>query len=180
MSISTFSKLRIASVFVLLLGMQTAALADYACPAASDTRGGWTPESCSVTITSYSRPPNSDTRGGWTPPSCAQPAKCPDCGVVESVNQVKDASGIGAAAGAIAGGLLGNQVGKGKGRTLATIAGAVGGGVAGHYGEKYLRKRWDVVVMLDDGTHKTVSFDTQPDFAVGDKVKVVDNNLVKN
>lgn len=156
MSIPSFCKSGSAPVFILLLGLYTAAFADYACPAASDTRGG------------------------WTPPSGAQPVKCPDCGAVESVNLVKDASGLGAAAGAVAGGLLGNQVGKGKGRTLATIAGAVGGGVAGHYGEKYLRKRWDVVVKLEDGTHKTVSYDQEPGFAVGDKVKVVDNGLVKN
>lgn len=156
MSIPSFLKSGIAPVFILLLGLYTAAFADYACPSASDTRGG------------------------WTPPSCAQPVKCPDCGVVESINLVKDASGLGAAAGAVAGGLLGNKVGKGKGRTLATIAGAVGGGVAGHYGEKYLRKRWDVVVKLEDGTHKTVSYDKEPDFAVGDNVKVVDNGLVKN
>lgn len=138
----------------LLLGLSQAGWAEYACPSASDTRGG------------------------WIPPSCAQPVACSNCGVIESINLVKDASGLGAAAGAVAGGLLGNQVGKGKGRTLATIAGAVGGGVAGHYGEKYLRKRWDVVVKLDDGTHKTVSFDTEPGYAVGDKVKVVNNTLV--
>lgn len=133
----------------------------------------------------YACPASSDSRGGWTPPSCisAQPA-CPDCGTVESVTAVEteEATGVGAVAGAVAGGLLGNQVGKGKGRTLATIAGAVGGGVAGHYGEKMLRKqtRWDVVVKLDDGTHRTISFTTQPDFTAGDKVKVVGDTLVRD
>jgi len=130
-------------------------------------------------------PAPSDTGGGWVPPVCvqAQPA-CPDCGVVEAVNVVEtdEASGLGAAAGAVAGGVLGHQVGKGKGKTLATIIGAVGGGVGGHYAEKMLRKktRWDVIVRLDDGSHKTVSYETEPEFRSGDKVKVVGGALVRN
>lgn len=140
----------------MVLSLSTAsAWADYACPAASDSRGG------------------------WVPPSCQMPVKCPECGEVEAINRVEEASGLGAAAGAVAGGLLGNQISKkGKSRTLATIAGAVGGGVAGHYGEKYLRKRWDIVVKLDDGTHKTVRVDSEPTLAVGDKVKVVNETVV--
>lgn len=133
----------------------------------------------------YACPPASATGGGWTPPECTQAASvvCADCGMVDSVNVVEteDASGLGAAAGAVAGGLLGNQVGKGKGRTLSTIIGAVGGGVAGHYGEKYMRKktRWDVIVLMDDGSRRSVSFDTDPGFQAGDKVKVGGGSLTR-
>jgi outer membrane lipoprotein SlyB len=133
----------------------------------------------------YACPALEDARGGWLPPTCAtKPAACKDCGTVESVNMVEtdEASGVGAVAGAVAGGLLGNQVGKGRGRTLATIAGAVGGGVAGHYGEKYLRKktRWDVTVLMDDGSRRTVPFDADPGFRVGDKVKMNGNVITRN
>ena len=133
----------------------------------------------------YACPPAGNTAGGWTPPECvpAQKALCADCGTVEAVNMVEteDASGLGAAAGAVAGGILGSQVGKGKGKTLATIVGAVGGGVAGHYGEKMLRKktRWDVIVLMEDGTHRTVSFDADPGYQAGNKVKVSANSLTR-
>ncbi|GBG13356.1 uncharacterized protein NMK_0902 [Novimethylophilus kurashikiensis] len=134
-------------------------------------------------VAAYQCPASNTTGGGWTPPECVQMQKpvCADCGTVEAVNTVEteDASGLGAVAGAVAGGVLGNQVGKGKGKTLATVLGAVGGGVAGHYGEKYLRKktRWDVVVLMEDNTHRTVSFDQAPDYKQGDKVKVSGNSL---
>lgn len=92
-------------------------------------------------------------------------------------------TGLGAVSGAVAGGVLGNQVGKskGKGRTLATLIGAVGGGVAGHYGEKYIGKKntWEVVILMEDGSQKTISFDAAPDYAPGDKVKVSGDNLTK-
>ncbi|MCX7628115.1 MAG: glycine zipper 2TM domain-containing protein [Methylophilaceae bacterium] len=148
-------------VGILLLLSSTGALAEYSCPALDDARGGWLPPDCPVTL-----------------------AACKECGTVERVQMVEtdEASGIGAVAGAVAGGLLGNQVGKGRGRTLATIAGAVGGGVAGHYGEKYLRKktRWDVTVLMDDGSRKTIGFDANPGYAVGDKVRVTDGTLSRN
>lgn len=134
---------------------------------------------------SYSCPATNTSGGGWLPPECAQPVAvtCADCGTVESINVVEteDASGLGAAAGAVAGGVLGNQVGKGKGRTLSTIIGAVGGGVAGHYGEKYLRKksRWDVIVVMEDGSRRSVSFDADPGFHSGDKVKVSGSILTR-
>lgn len=139
----------------------------------------------SVASAAYSCPAENSSAGGWTPPECvsAKKAVCADCGTVEAINVVEteDASGLGAVAGAVAGGVLGNQVGKGKGKTLATVLGAVGGGVAGHYGEKYLRKktRWDVVVLMEDSTHRTVSFEAAPEFKAGDKVKVSGTSLTR-
>lgn len=139
----------------------------------------------SAATAGYSCPAENSSAGGWLPLECvpAKKAVCADCGTVEVVNvvEVEDASGLGAVAGAVAGGVLGNQVGKGRGKTLATVLGAVGGGVAGHYGEKYLRKktRWDVVVLMEEGTHRTISFDAAPEFRTGDKVKVNGDSLTR-
>ena len=112
-------------------------------------------------------------------------AKCPDCGVVQSVNAVK-AKGkpnyLGAIAGGVAGAALGSQVGKGDGNTAATVVGAVGGAVAGREIEKQVRSttRYDVVVKLNNGTLKTVSFDADPGFKTGSKVKLSGETLVSH
>lgn len=166
----------IAFVFFMFSG-SAALAAGYQCPAGNDSSGGWTPPECSVEQPAsmsfgYACPPESSTAGGWLPPQCRV---CRQCGTVEAVNAVEagEASGLGAVAGAVAGGVLGNQVGKGKGRTLATVIGAVGGGVAGHYGEKYLKKgHWEVVVKMDDGSHRTVKLEHDPGLRPGEKVRV--------
>ena len=118
-----------------------------------------------------------------TPPHAqAQPAACIDCGVVVDVREVTvkgEASGLGAVAGGVGGVLLGSQIGNGRGKVLAEVAGAAGGAYAGHQAEKYVRskKRYDVAVQMQDGTSKTVSYDAQPTWRAGDKVKLVNNQL---
>lgn len=111
----------------------------------------------------------------------AAPA-CANCGVVASVNAVAqkgEGSGLGAIAGGVLGGVLGHQVGGGTGKKIATVAGAAGGAYAGHQVEKNMKSttHYDVVVNMDDGTTRTFSYDTQPAFAVGGKVRVVDGTL---
>jgi len=173
-----------AMLFSTFLMFNLSALADYNCPPADAKGGGWVPEECTQ-VKGYSCPASDSKAGGWVPPECGQQkmVACPDCGVIESVNVVEtdEASGVGAVAGAVAGGLLGNQFGKGKGKKLSTLLGAVAGGVGGHFGEKMLRKksRWDVVVLMDDETRRSLSFDTAPLFKAGDKVKVVGDSLTK-
>jgi len=136
-------------------------------------------------LAGYACPSSDSKAGGWTPPECVQAQKelCADCGTVEVVNvvQTDEASGLGAVAGAVVGGVIGNQFGKGRGKTVATVGGAVVGGVAGHYGEKMLRQkgRWDVIVLMEDGTHRTVSFDADPGYKAGDKVKASGGSLVR-
>lgn len=181
-------KLQLLFAFILF-SASTAAFAEYACPAANNTGGGWSPPECSQAQApmqhgAYACPPADSSGGGWLPLECsARQVACADCGTVENVNMVEteDTSGLGAVAGAVAGGLLGHQVGKGKGKTVATVLGAVAGGVGGHYGEKLLRKktRWDVIVLMQDSTHRTVAFDSDPGYKVGDKVKVVGNSLTR-
>lgn len=113
----------------------------------------------------------------------AKPAAvCGNCGVVASVNAIKEkgeGSGLGAIAGGVLGGVLGNQVGGGSGKKIATVAGAAGGAYAGHQVEKNMKSttHYDVVVNMDDGSTRTFSFDTQPAFQVGGKVRVVNGTL---
>lgn len=119
--------------------------------------------------------------GATAPTAVATPA-CDACGVVASVNKVKvkgKTNYIGAIAGGVAGAALGNQVGKGSGNTAATILGAVGGAVAGREIEKNVKSgyRFDVVVRLDNGTSRTMSYDNDPGVAAGTKVQFVGDVL---
>ncbi|MGA0024522.1 MAG: glycine zipper 2TM domain-containing protein [Burkholderiales bacterium] len=107
---------------------------------------------------------------------------CTSCGVVASVNAVTqkgEGSGLGAVAGGVLGGVLGNQIGGGSGKKIATVAGAAGGAYAGHQVEKNMKSvtHYDVVVNMDDGTTRTFSYDTQPAFQTGSKVRVVNGAL---
>lgn len=92
-----------------------------------------------------------------------QPAPvCHSCGVVESVQAVRQegpAQGVGAVAGGVLGGVLGNQVGGGTGRKVATLLGAVGGGFAGHEIEKRVRSEtvYEVRVRMEDGSVRRFS-----------------------
>jgi outer membrane lipoprotein SlyB len=113
------------------------------------------------------------------------PSVCANCGRVEAVNAIEqkgEGSGLGAIAGGVVGGVLGNQVGSGRGRTAATVVGAGAGAYAGHEIEKYAKKtqRYDVVVRLEDGTARTFSYQNEPAFRAGDRVKVVEGALVAN
>jgi outer membrane lipoprotein SlyB len=116
--------------------------------------------------------------------SAAALAVCADCGVVQSVETVKQegqGSGLGAVAGGLVGGLVGNQVGKGTGNTIATIAGAAGGAYAGNQIEKKTKSKnvYKVHVKMESGSEREFTFDEAPAFAAGDKVKVDNDQLVK-
>lgn len=102
---------------------------------------------------------------------------CVDCGVVEAINVVEvkgEGSYLGTIAGGVAGALLGSQVGHGAGTTVAQVAGAAGGAYAGNEIEKRMRttKHYEVVVRLENGGSRTVSYTAPPGFAVGTKVKL--------
>jgi outer membrane lipoprotein SlyB len=114
------------------------------------------------------------------------PAICENCGVIETVRAVEkpaeQGSGVGAVAGALIGGVIGNQVGGGDGRKLATVAGAVGGGLAGNAIEKRNRTTtsYEVIVKMENGSTRTFTPSTQPAWRAGDRVRIVDGNLVAN
>ena len=110
------------------------------------------------------------------------PRVCNNCGRVESVRAVQQEaqpSGLGVVAGAVLGGVLGNQVGGGSGKKLATVAGAVGGGFAGNEVEKRARSTttYEVRVRMDNGTVRTFPYNNQPNWNIGDRIKVVDGYL---
>jgi outer membrane lipoprotein SlyB len=119
------------------------------------------------------------------PASKSEPKICGNCGVVQYVNAIEqkgEGTGLGAVAGGVAGALLGSQIGQGRGNTAATIVGAAGGAFAGHEVEKRYKatKHYEVVVRMDDGATRTFNLQNDPGLYAGDKVKVVDGNLVRN
>lgn len=102
---------------------------------------------------------------------------CNNCGTVESVNRVEvkgEGGYLGTIGGGVVGALLGSQVGKGNGRTVAGIAGALGGAYAGHVIEGKVRKsyHYEILVRLQNGAMQTIPSTVEPDFRVGDKVKI--------
>jgi len=113
-------------------------------------------------------------------PAPAQaPAKCTDCGVVQSIRYVEqegEASGVGAVAGGVLGGVLGHQIGSGRGNTVATIAGAAGGAYVGNKVEKNQKKKasWSVAIKMDSGQSRTFTYSSQPTAREGERVKLVD------
>jgi outer membrane lipoprotein SlyB len=111
------------------------------------------------------------------------PAICMNCGTVDNIREVTqkgEGTGVGAVGGAVVGGLIGNQFGKGGGKTAMTVVGAVGGGVAGHQVEKHVRstKKYEVTVRFEDGSSRAYTFDTQPSWRIGDRVKDDHGTLV--
>jgi len=111
-------------------------------------------------------------------------AACDNCGTVTAVKTTKhegQGSGGGAVAGGIIGGVLGHQVGSGRGNTAATIVGAGAGAYAGNEIEKNKKSytTHDVVVKLETGTTRTFSFPSATSYKIGDKIKVVDDKLVR-
>lgn len=110
------------------------------------------------------------------------PPVCQDCGVIASIEAVKekaDGSGAGAVLGAIAGGVIGHQFGGGKGKDVATAAGAIAGGVAGHQAERSLRATtyYRVGVNMENGSYQTVNVNDPAGISVGTPVRVVGGNL---
>lgn len=107
---------------------------------------------------------------------------CGNCGVIESIRLVQhdgNSSGLGAVAGGVAGGVVGNQIGKGKGNILMTILGAGGGAYAGNTIEQKVKATtaYVVKVHMEDGTYRTVTQNSQPEYAVGDHVKIDSGHL---
>lgn len=115
-------------------------------------------------------------------PAPVAQARCFDCGTVEAVREVEhkgEGSWIGPVAGGVGGAILGKQMGKGAGNTIMTVLGAAGGAYAGHEIEKRVRstRRWEVSVRLEDGSQRTVSYDTLPAWRVGERVRYVNGSL---
>jgi outer membrane lipoprotein SlyB len=112
-------------------------------------------------------------------------AICPHCSVVEAVNVIEvkgDGSYLGLIAGGLAGGLLGSRVGQGSGISKAEVVGAMGGAYAGREIEKNVKKtkHYEAIVRLQGGGTRAVSYEAEPGFRMGDKVRVVNGTLVRD
>ena len=110
---------------------------------------------------------------------------CANCGVVEAVNVIEvkgEGNYLGMIAGGLAGALLGHQVGGGSGKQIATVAGAAGGAFAGNEVEKRMKttKHYEVITRLESGGTQAVTYETDPGYKAGDKVKVENGTLVRN
>jgi len=121
--------------------------------------------------------PKTETNTASTP-------ECADCGTVSAIREVEkkgEGTGLGAIGGAVIGGVIGNQFGGGSGKKILTVAGAAGGAYAGHQVEKSARstKVWEVTVRMDDGRNRTIALASAPALAVGERVRVEGNNIIK-
>ena len=111
-------------------------------------------------------------------------AACASCGVVESVRAIEvkgQGSGVGAVAGGLTGALLGNGIGQGNGRTAVTVLGAAGGAYAGNEIEKNTKKHtsYRIRVRMGDNSIRTLYQREAPGVSNGDRVKIVDGNVVQ-
>ena len=115
-----------------------------------------------------------------------KPAPLPGVGgVVESVKQVEQKGEnpiAGPIIGGIAGAVLGHQVGEGRGKILATAVGAGAGILGGKVIEQKVRatKHWETTLRLDDGSSKTLPSESEPAWHEGDRVRLVDGQILKS
>jgi outer membrane lipoprotein SlyB len=116
----------------------------------------------------------------------AAPAQLPGVvGVVDSVKEVEQKGEnpiAGPIIGGIAGAVLGHQFGEGRGKTVGTAVGAGAGILGGKVIEEKVRatKHWETTVRLDDGSTKTISSESQPAWHAGERVRVVEGQILKS
>jgi outer membrane lipoprotein SlyB len=108
---------------------------------------------------------------------------CNVCGTVASVQKIDEKRtprGVGAAVGAVVGGVVGRVFGKGsRGKNVATAGGAVAGGFAGNAIEGHMSTtHWEVTLKMSGGRRQVVSYDTEPMWQVGQKVKWIDGEII--
>lgn len=84
---------------------------------------------------------------------------------------------LGGVAGAVLGGVAGSAVGGGKGKQLATVVGGFGGAMAGErIADKMNQiKGLELEIKKEDGSTVAVIQKADPRFAVGQKVRLVDD-----
>ena len=115
-----------------------------------------------------------------------KPAPLPGVGgVVESVKEIEQAPDktiAGPVAGGVAGAVLGHQIGEGRTRMIATAIGAGAGILAGRAIEKKVRteKLWETTVRLENGATQTFKSEAQPAWQAGERVRVVDGQILKS
>jgi outer membrane lipoprotein SlyB len=115
-----------------------------------------------------------------------KPAPVPGVGgVIESVQEIEQKGEnpiAGPIIGGIAGAVLGHQFGEGRGKMVGTAVGAGAGILGGKVVEQKVRatKHWETTVRLDDGSTKTISSESQPAWHAGERVRVLDGQILKS
>jgi outer membrane lipoprotein SlyB len=114
----------------------------------------------------------------------AQATNCANCGVVESVHSYQQhptKSVVGMVGGGVVGALVGNQFGHGTTNAITTVGGAAGGAYLGNEIGKKVQTttHYRVVVRMDGGGTKTVTYAAQPGFSAGSHVRVENGRLVQ-
>ncbi|MFZ3287403.1 MAG: hypothetical protein WA191_11215, partial [Telluria sp.] len=73
-------------------------------------------------------------------------------------------------------------VGGGSGRTAAQIAGALGGAYVGRNIERNSKRtqHYEVVIRFANGGTQTVTYENDPGFRVGEKVKINNGVLARD
>jgi outer membrane lipoprotein SlyB len=116
------------------------------------------------------------------PPMSAQAAPgCHNCGVVASVSAYKQKpkrSVVGMVGGGVLGAVVGSEIGNGS--TLATVGGAAGGAYLGNkVGQKMQSStRYKVVLRMDSGGTRSVTYAQRPNVAVGSHVRLENGRLM--
>ena len=99
-------------------------------------------------------------------------------GTLLKVSDVKiqaEQTGVGAVAGGVVGGVAGSAIGNGSGSRIGAAVGAVGGMLAGQAAEKSLGTKdgVELEVSLDPGRLIVVVQEKDAQFAVGDRVRII-------
>ncbi len=96
---------------------------------------------------------------------------------VSEVQIQSQESGLGAVAGGIVGHKVGSTVGSGRGKTLAKTGGAVAGAAAGSAVEKAqgTKPGLEIEIEMDDGRIMVIVQEKDDEFAVGDRVRVLES-----
>lgn len=121
------------------------------------------------------------------PVTSSAPTNNATYGVVQSIQVVRETTGnngigAGAVVGGVVGGVVGNQIGKGTGRTLATAAGVIGGALVGNqiqHNNQQVRDVYQVGIRMDNGAYQTMTLDAVGDLRVGNRVRIVNNQLYR-
>ena len=111
------------------------------------------------------------------PPTPAEPWRCADCAVVESIRPVEApprGGVIGAIGGAIAGAILGKEAGEAHNRRVLAVLGAIGGAFAGRQIERQATRatHYDVDLRLADGSVLKRRYEQPPPFAAGATIRL--------
>ena len=102
-------------------------------------------------------------------------------GTVLKVAEVQiqaEQTGGGAVVGGVAGGVVGSTIGSGRGSTLAATVGALAGAAVGSAAERSraTRPALELEIELDDGRLMVVVQEKDDEFAVGDRVRLLQSS----